>query len=400
MSGKGGSRKTSAKDFPLQRAIRGSNGRLNHLSVILIIPCDFRTFSSYSMEPRKTFDLNIQSATPLVASKTLKRETPSTERNYEVVVDSRSAIREIIQRRDRRLLGIVGPCSIHDRKAAVEYARRLSELRRDLEDRIYLIMRVYFEKPRTALGWRGLITDPHLDGSYDIAFGLRTAREILLEITRLGVPVGSELLDPIIPQYIDDLVSWAAIGARTTESQIHREMASGLSMPVGFKNGTDGSFDAAINALRSSKSSHSFIGIDQEGNTCVLKTRGNSDVHIISRGGARRPNYSKADMEAASKKLIESELLPAVLVDCSHGNSGKKHRNQEAVFRSVIEQYGDANSPIIGFMLESNLFEGNQTIPSDRSRLEYGVSITDECIGWDSTERMLRRAYDVIGDRN
>ncbi len=346
------------------------------------------------MAPIKTSDLNILSAAPLVAPRELKRETPINEAQARTIAESRAVIRSIIRREDPRLLAIVGPCSIHDRKAAIEYAERLARLHREFSDRIYLIMRVYFEKPRTVLGWRGLITDPHLDGSYDIPHGLRVAREILLDIASLRLPAGSEMLDPIVPQYIDDLVSWASIGARTTESQIHREMASGLSMPVGFKNGTDGSYGGAVNALKSSAGSHSFIGIDQNGKTCVLRTRGNPDGHIISRGGASRPNYNAEDIDEAVALLREAALKPAILVDCSHGNSRKKHVNQEAVLDRVVAQCAKPDSPIIGFMIESNLFEGNQRIPSDLDRLAYGVSITDECVGWETTERMLRYAYE------
>jgi 3-deoxy-7-phosphoheptulonate synthase len=345
----------------------------------------------------RTFDLNIVSAVPLITPRELKCLTPVSERSVQTVVRSREAIRRIISYEDDRLLGIVGPCSIHDRESALDYANRLGELARKLSDRIFLIMRVYFEKPRTTLGWRGLVTDPHLDGSYDIAYGLRLAREILQDITDLGVPVGSELLDPVVPQYMDDLISWAAIGARTTESQTHREMASGLSMPVGFKNGTDGSYETAVNALRSCRSPHSFIGTDQEGNTCVLTTAGNSSAHIISRGGNTRPNYSPQDIDHAEALLRESGIDPAILVDCSHGNSGKKHENQVLVLHAAVEQRVRGKRSIIGFMIESNLFEGSQEIPGDRNLLRYGVSVTDECVGWDATEAMLLEAYERLG---
>ncbi|MBT3271644.1 MAG: 3-deoxy-7-phosphoheptulonate synthase, partial [Spirochaetales bacterium] len=337
----------------------------------------------------KTFDLRILSAAPLIAPDMLKKDTPLDDTSYDTIIDSRRVIRDIIHKRDKRMLGIVGPCSIHDKKSALEFAGRLCELRRKVKDRLYLIMRVYFEKPRTSLGWRGLITDPHLDGSYDIAEGLKIARQILLEITNMGLPAGSEMLDPIVPQYVDDLISWAAIGARTTESQTHREMASGLSVPVGFKNGTDGSYLTAINALTSSRSSHSFIGIDQNGSTCILKTAGNPDAHIISRGSGQAPNYSPVQLVAAERLLREAGIDPAILVDCSHGNSGKDHTLQEWVLRSIVDQRMAPNESIIGFMMESNLFGGKQKIPSDLSELKYGISITDPCISWDDTERML-----------
>jgi 3-deoxy-7-phosphoheptulonate synthase len=257
-------------------------------------------------------------------------------------------------------------------------------------------MRVYFEKPRTSLGWRGLITDPYIDGSYEIGFGLRSAREILLEVTEMGVPTGSEMLDPIVPNYIDDLISWAAIGARTTESQTHREMASGLSMPVGFKNGTDGSYESAVNALKSSREPHSFIGIDQEGNTCVVSTAGNPDVHIISRGSGEAPNYSPVQLIKAERLLREAGVDPAILIDCSHGNSGKDHTLQEWVLRSLTDQRMAPNDSIIGFMIESNLLDGNQKIPENIADLTYGLSITDPCVGWDNTERMILDAYESL----
>lgn len=345
----------------------------------------------------KTYDLRILSAAPLIAPEELKSMTPLTDENLQTIIESRQTIRNIIHKRDGRLLGIVGPCSIHNRDSAIEYARRLAELSREVEDRIYLIMRVYFEKPRTSLGWRGLITDPHLNGSYDIAYGLRLAREILIEITGMGLAAGSEMLDPIVPQYIDDLISWAAIGARTTESQTHREMASGLSMPVGFKNGTDGSYATAINALKSTRSSHSFIGIDQKGSTCILHTAGNPDVHIISRGSDDAPNYSPVQLAKAEQLLRTDGIDPAILVDCSHGNSGKDHTLQEWVLRSVIDQRMAPNESIIGFMMESNLMGGKQSIPTNLDELKYGVSVTDGNVGWEDTRRMLLDAYKNLG---
>lgn len=344
----------------------------------------------------KTSDLRVLSFSPLVAPAVLKEETPLTEDNLNTILESRETIRKIITKEDRRLLGIVGPCSIHDKAVALDYANRLKKLRDKVQDRIYLIMRVYFEKPRTSLGWRGLITDPHLDGSYDMVYGLKRAREILLEITSIGVPAGSEMLDPIVPNYIDDLISWAAIGARTTESQTHREMASGLSMPVGFKNGTDGSFVGAINALKSSRSSHSFIGIDQEGNTSVVTTAGNPDVHVISRGSSDTPNYSPVQLAKAEQLLRAEGIDPAILIDCSHGNSGKDHQLQKWVLRSLVDQRMAPNPSIIGFMMESNLFEGKQSIPDDLSKLQYGVSITDACVSWDETESMILSAYESL----
>ena len=346
---------------------------------------------------KKISDLRVHSFTPLIPPAELKKETPLTEESHDTIVKSRETIRNIIGKRDSRFLGIIGPCSIHDKTSAVEYASRMVKLREKVNDRIYLIMRVYFEKPRTSLGWRGMITDPNLDGSYEIGLGLRLARELLLEITAMGIPTGSEMLDPIVPNYIDDLISWAAIGARTTESQTHREMASGLSMPVGFKNGTDGGYLSAVNALKSSREPHSFIGIDQEGNTCVVSTVGNPDVHIISRGSGDAPNYSPVQLIKAEELLKDAGIDPAILIDCSHGNSGKDYTLQEWVLRSLTDQRMAPNTSIIGFMIESNLYDGKQGIPENLADLEYGYSITDGCVGWDNTERMILDAYESLG---
>lgn len=349
---------------------------------------------------KKTFDLNIVSCNPLIAPQSLKEKFPLEQESYDTIVESRNVINSIISKKDKRFLGIVGPCSIHDKKAAIEYAGLLNELRRKVGDHIYLVMRVYLDKPRTSLGWRGLITDPHLDGSYDIAAGLVLAREILLEITSMGLPAGTEMLDPIVPQYIDDLISWASIGARTTESQTHREMASGLSMPVGFKNGMDGSYEPAVNALKSCVNPHSFIGIDQFGKTSILQTSGNAAAHIISRGGDKSPNYTASDLNRAKKFLLDAGVDPAILIDCSHGNSGKDHRLQESVLHAVLHQRNQPDESIIGFMVESNLFGGNQKIPADGSMPEYGLSITDECVDWVSTEAMILSAYEDLRRQN
>ena len=351
---------------------------------------------------RPTNDLRIVGLEALIPPEELKAEFPMTEESTATVVASRETIADIIKKRDRRLLAVVGPCSIHDPKAALEYAERLNGLREEIAEKIYLVMRVYFEKPRTTTGWRGLITDPKLDGSYDIARGLRIARELLLEITAMGLPAGSEMLDPIVPQYIADLLSWVSIGARTTESQIHRELASGLSMPVGFKNGTDGNLQNALNALLSTRSSHSFIGIDQEGRTCVLRTSGNDDGHIILRGGRRGPNYHAENFTEAETLFAKHGLEPAIVVDCSHDNSGKNHTLQQGVLESVVKsiqkQRSEGRDSIVGFMVESNLIEGNQKIPADIRELRYGVSITDQCVGWETTREMLLRACDEVPD--
>ncbi len=348
---------------------------------------------------QRTSDVRIRSLDPLVPPAVLKEEFPASEASIRTVVESREVVESVVSGRDSRLVAVVGPCSIHDPDAALEYARRLKRLHDELRDRIYLVMRVYFEKPRTRLGWRGLILDPHLDGSYDIQSGLRTARRILCEITDMGLPAGSEMLDPIVPQYTSDLISWASIGARTTESQTHREMASGLSMPVGFKNATDGSIDVAVNALSSSRYPHSFIGIDPEGRTCVLNTAGNEYGHIILRGGRAGPNYHDESVEDACRQLADAGYTPAVMVDCSHANSVKDPTRQVKVLRSIVRQRREGQTCLVGFMLESNIGHGRQAIAERIEDLAYGVSITDPCLGWDRTERALRWAYDELGQR-
>ena len=347
-----------------------------------------------TQSPTETSDLRIVSHSPLIAPYELKQQYVADERIYHLVRQSRKTIVDIIEGKDPRLLVLVGPCSIHDDRAALEYAERLTKLNRRLEERLYIVMRVYFEKPRTRLGWRGVILDPDLDGSYDINTGLRRARELLLAIVGMGLPAGTEFLDPIVPQYIDDLVSWVAIGARTTESQTHREMASGLSMPVGFKNGTDGTIDKAVDAFASSTRARSFIGIDQGGQTCVMHTRGNPNGHIILRGGANGPNYHPQTVQRAMDILKQIDLPTALMIDCNHGNSGKDPARQAEVLESILQQRTEGNRAIIGCMIESNLTEGRQDIPDDHSQLRYGVSITDACIGWAETERLLQHVFD------
>ena len=344
----------------------------------------------------RTSDLNIAQAVPLISPVTLKRRFPMTGESNRTVVESREIIRGIIAGRDKRLLAIVGPCSIHDPPAALEYARNLQKLKRELEERIYLLMRVYFEKPRTSLGWQGLIIDPHLDGSSEIGDGLSTARHLLLQITALGLGTATEILDPIVPQYIDDLLSWAAIGARTTESQTHRNMASGLSMPVGFKNNTEGNLQTAVDAMASAKHPHSFIGIDQQGRTCILKTQGNRHTHIVLRGSRRRANYHRKDIARTIRLLESAGFQPAIMVDCSHGNSRKIPRKQGNVLMNVLRQRADGKEEIIGFMVESNLKEGNQPMAGRIQDLEFGISVTDPCIGWSETARLLRKAYRML----
>jgi 3-deoxy-7-phosphoheptulonate synthase len=345
---------------------------------------------------KKTNNLHIDAIKPLISPAELKKEFPMTEKSNKTVVKSRNAITDILGKRDERLLAIVGPCSIHDPGAALEYADKLNDIRHKINDKIIVIMRVYFEKPRTTVGWKGLITDPHLDGTYDIAQGLRTARRLLLDITAMGLPCGSEMLDPIVPQYIADLVSWAAIGARTTESQTHREMASGLSMPIGFKNGTSGNLNLAVDAMRSARHPHSFIGIDQDGKTSIFKTAGNNISHIILRGGRSGPNYYEEIVETAEKLMVQTGVPPAIMVDCSHANSGKQYHRQHRVLRSILDQRKRGRDSIIGFMIESNLEEGNQKIPANLDDLEYGKSITDECVGFKETESMLLYSYEMM----
>jgi 3-deoxy-7-phosphoheptulonate synthase len=338
---------------------------------------------------KKTSDLRIRFVDPLISPRELKDCYPLPDDSADTVMESRAVIQRILARKEERLLAVVGPCSIHDYKAAIDYAERLAELKKRIEQRIYLLMRVYFEKPRTTIGWRGLIIDPSLDGSYRISEGLALARRLLIEITGMGVPAATEMLDPIVPQYVDDLISWAAIGARTTESQTHRNMVSGLSMPVGFKNGTDGNLQIAIDAMASARHPHHFIGIDQEGKTSVLGTNGNTDTHIILRGSRTGSNYRKPEIVYAAELLKEAGFLPSIMVDCSHGNSDKHADRQEEVLRSLLESRSSGCREVIGFMMESNLYGGRQEIPRDPSQLKYGVSITDPCLSWEKTEQLL-----------
>jgi 3-deoxy-7-phosphoheptulonate synthase len=343
-----------------------------------------------------TQDLHVRATVPLVSPRQLKSELPADDQAYQLVADAREAVKRILRGEDDRLLVVVGPCSIHDRDLGLEYASRLAELSRRVSDRLLLVMRVYFEKPRTTVGWKGLINDPHLDDTFDIGTGLRLAREILLAITGMGLPVASELLEPITPQYIADLITLASIGARTTESPTHRQMASGLSMPVGYKNGTDGDLEVAVNAMKAAQTPHAFLGIDADGKTCVVHTTGNPDGHLILRGGRGGPNYSAEHLRDARARLAAEGLSPRFLVDCSHANSNKDYRQQSVVWRDVIAQRIAGNEDVIGLMLESNLREGQQKLTADLSALAYGVSITDGCIGWDETEALVLGAYEQL----
>ena len=311
--------------------------------------------------------------------------------SLQTVARGRQAIRDILDGKNRRLLIVVGPCSIHDPKAALEYAARLKILAKKVEKSLLIVMRVYFEKPRTTIGWKGLINDPLMNDSFHIEKGIKTARRILIAITKLGLPTATEALDPITPQYLSDLVCWHAVGARTIESQTHREMASGLSTPVGFKNGTDGNVQVAIDAMRSALSSHNFLGVDPEGRISVYKTSGNRYSHVVLRGG-KRPNYDARSVKKCAAALERAGLRRKIMVDCSHGNSNKDHRRQPEVFNAVLEQAGRGRGDIIGAMIESNLHEGNQAIPKDASKLRYGVSVTDKCLSWKATEKMILAA--------
>ena len=344
---------------------------------------------------KPTDDLRVKGYRPLMEPSMLKQKLAISRPASDTVLSGRKTIERILSRKDKRLLVIAGPCSIHDEEAAYEYADKLKKIRQEVNEALFVIMRVYFEKPRTSVGWKGLINDPHMDGTCDIMEGLKKARRILLQINEIGVPAATEFLETITPQYVADLVSWACIGARTTESQTHREMASGLSMPVGFKNGTDGNLSSAINAILAAKTGQSFLGIDQNGHTCIVQTGGNPWAHIVLRGG-RRPNYDPISLEEARLNLIEKKLPETIMVDCSHGNSMKKFQGQAMAWRNVIDQHIAGNDAIIGLMLESNLFEGNQKYRGDFAALQYGVSITDECISWETTAHLLRSATEKM----
>lgn len=344
----------------------------------------------------KTYDVNIERFIPLISPTDLKEELPISEQSARTVLYGRNAIQDIILHKDRRMLVVTGPCSIHDPKAALEYADLLGELQQKVKNNLLLVMRVYFEKPRTTVGWKGLINDPHLNNTYDTETGFRIARRLLCQITERGVATATEILDPVTPQYIAGLVCWAAIGARTTESQTHREMASGLSMPVGFKNGTDGKLNTALNAMIAAGAPQNFLGIDANGRSSIVKTKGNPYAHIVLRGGTR-PNYDSVSIREASALLREKGLHDAIIVDCSHSNSRKKYKEQAVAWRDVINQRISGNKSIIGLMLESNLFEGRQDNTGDLATLKYGVSITDACISWKTTEDLILSAHQQLG---
>lgn len=340
-------------------------------------------------------DVNVRETVPLIAPKYLKSEETISDAAMRTVVEGREIIKRILSGEDSRLFVTVGPCSIHDHVAALDYARKLRELAEKVKSHIFIAMRVYFEKPRTTVGWKGLINDPHLNETFDIATGLRAARRILLEVNDMGLPAATELLESITPQYISDLISFAAIGARTTESPTHRQMASGLSMPVGYKNGTDGTLQVALDAMQASRTSHSFLGIDKDGKTCIINTTGNPWGMLILRGGRTSPNYSEECVSEAVTKLNALGLSSRLMVDCSHANSNKDYSKQHIVWENVIQRRLAGETSLAGLMLESNLLPGNQPL-KDPKQLKYGVSITDGCIGWEETEELIMAAYEKI----
>ena len=348
----------------------------------------------------KVTDIHISATTSLPTPGQLKRSIRKNQKQAQFVAQSREQIHKIIFGDDPRLILVVGPCSIHDINAGYKYAEKLAHLAQDVSDRLLLVMRVYFEKPRTTTGWKGLIMDPNLDDTCDIPSGLRIARKFLRDVIKLGIPTATELLDPITPQYIADFISWSAIGARTTESQTHRQMASGLSMPLGFKNSTDGNTETAINAIKAACQPQTFLGINQSGKASAVTTLGNPNCHIVLRGGHQGPNYNSNAIALTEKNLIDAGLTPAIMVDCSHANSGKDPANQPKVFHQVLEQILAGNQSLIGLMIESNLNAGNQKFPQPKADLQYGVSITDGCIDWSTTEQLIRDAYQRLAERS
>jgi len=343
-------------------------------------------------------DLNIESQQTLITPRELKQKLPLGEQARETVASGRDAIRNILDRRDHRLFVVVGPCSVHDTRAAMEYAGRLKELASDVKDSLLLILRVYFEKPRTTVGWKGLINDPYMNDSFKIEDGLHISRQLLLDVAELGLPTATEALDPITPQYMQDLITWSAIGARTTESQTHREMSSGLSSPVGFKNGTDGSLEVAVNAMLSVRHPHRFLGIDPDGKVAITTTRGNPYAHVVLRGGGGKPNYDSVSVALAEQTLTKAGVSTNIMVDCSHANSNKDPALQTLVMENVGNQILEGNKSIVGLMVESHLKPGNQKIPEDLSQLEYGVSVTDGCIDWETTETAIRGLASRVAD--
>jgi 3-deoxy-7-phosphoheptulonate synthase len=342
-------------------------------------------------------NINLVSLDVLITPSKLKESLPVSDKARETVLSSRQVVRDILDGKDHRIFVVVGPCSVHDIKAAKEYALKLKTLADEVSDTLYIIMRVYFEKPRTTVGWKGLINDPHLNDTFKIEEGLHIGRQLLIDVTEMGLPTSTEALDPISPQYMQDLITWSAIGARTTESQTHREMASGLSSSVGFKNGTDGGLEVALNAINSAKNPHRFLGMNNDGAVAVVHTTGNQYAHMVLRGGSKGPNYDSVHIKVTEDELNKSGIRPNIMVDCSHANSNKDHNLQPLVMENVANQILEGNESIIGLMVESNLEEGNQSA-NNLDELKYGVSITDKCIDWETTEKSLRAMRDKIKD--
>ncbi len=338
-------------------------------------------------------NVHIVSQEPLLTPRQLREELPISDNAAQTVLQGREVIQNILDRKDPRIFVVAGPCSIHDIRSAMEYAERFKKLAQEVSETIYLVMRVYFEKPRTTVGWKGFINDPDLNDSFNISKGIRLARKLLMDLAEMGVPTATEALDPIMPQFIGDLISWTAIGARTSESQTHREMSSGLSTPVGFKNGTDGSLDTCVNAMQSASSPHSFLGIDSDGRSAITHSTGNPYSHVVLRGGRRGPNYDSVNVVLTEKALAEAGLPRSIVVDCSHANSNKNPLLQPLVMENCIHQITEGNQSIVGLMIESHLNEGNQKISANRNELAYGVSVTDGCVNWETTENMLRKAH-------
>jgi 3-deoxy-7-phosphoheptulonate synthase len=356
------------------------------------------------MPDKRIENLNVISEDSIITPAELKQKYPLSEKAVQTVMTGQQTIKHILDRSDPRLFVVLGPCSIHDVKAAKDYASRLKKLADEVADTLFLVMRVYFEKPRTRVGWQGLINDPHLDDSCDIETGLTLARQLLLHLAEIGLPAAGEALDLVTPQYVQDLFSWTAIGARTTESQTHRKMTSGFSCPVGFKNGTDGNVEVAVNAIKSALQRHNFVSVDPQGHVAIVRTKGNTYTHMVLRGGLDRPNYDSVSVELTERQLLAADLPANIMVDCSHANSMKDPARQPYVMRDVVHQILDGNQSIVGLMIESNLHAGNQAINSDVSQLQYGVSITDGCIDWQTTETQIKlmaeQLREVLPKRN
>jgi len=350
------------------------------------------------MTTSRLTNVNVQSQDVLITPEKLKQDIPVTDKARETVLSGREQIENILDGKDNRLIVVVGPCSIHDIKAAKDYAARLKKLADDVKDTLLIVMRVYFEKPRTTVGWKGLVNDPHMDDSFQIEEGLHIGRQLLVDLAEMGLPTATEALDPISPQYLQELISWSAIGARTTESQTHREMSSGLSVAIGFKNGTDGGLSVAINALQSVSHPHSFLGMNPSGQVAVIRTTGNPYGHIVLRGGGGQTNYDSVSVQLCEKRLADAGLKENIMVDTSHANSSKDPALQPLVMENVTSQIVDGNNSIIGLMIESNLEFGNQPIPDDLSELRYGVSVTDGCIDWDTTDKAMRDMHAKLKD--